>query len=257
MKIDYSKAMSIYELVALILSVVAIFIPLIQLAWSKWIVKPVLKHISTGRASLFCNRSGSYLSVEGVFEAVNKPITVKKVSIKIIRNVDEKKLNLNWSTFISPVSQNISGNYSSITETAHPFRVEQDSVTCAFIEFSDMYNSSERSISPKLSKLYEIYKNFDCSEVSYIDALEKIKSKPEYNEAKQVLEKALFWEIGEYKAIISAEHNEKITYFQYSFNVSEYDKEILLSNISEVLIIPLKNKYGISGNIKYVNIELK
>ena len=51
--------MTLYETLALIMSAIAILIPIIQWAWRKWAMKPILKYHPTGRASLWCNTSGS------------------------------------------------------------------------------------------------------------------------------------------------------------------------------------------------------
>ena len=91
MVIDFSR-ITIYEIFALILSIIAILIPIIQWAWKKWIIKPVLYHLPTGRAYLFINRSGSYIQIEGVFEAKNKPTSVKNVTLKVLRVKDDKVL---------------------------------------------------------------------------------------------------------------------------------------------------------------------
>ena len=146
MSINFSE-ITIYELFALILSIIAILIPIIQWAWKKWVIKPVLYHLPTGRAYLFINRSGSYIQIEGVFEAKNKPISVKNVALKVLRVKDDKVLNLRWSTFTSPMSQRMGGNYSSITETAHPIRIDGNSMICAFIEFADFYDSFQKRFS--------------------------------------------------------------------------------------------------------------
>lgn len=44
--------MTLYEKLALIMSAIAILIPIIQWAWRKWAMKPILKYHPTGRASL-------------------------------------------------------------------------------------------------------------------------------------------------------------------------------------------------------------
>ena len=133
MVIDFSK-ITVYELIALILSFIAIMIPIVQWAWNKWIVKPILKLLPTGKINPYFNRSGSYLGIESVYEAINKPITVKHIALKIVRCRDEKKLNQVWSSFWSPITQRFSGNYSSTIEGAHPFRIEKNSITTAFTE---------------------------------------------------------------------------------------------------------------------------
>lgn len=46
-------AMTVYEKWALILSAIAIMIPIIQWVWKKWIVQPKLNHYHTGYLYLF------------------------------------------------------------------------------------------------------------------------------------------------------------------------------------------------------------
>ena len=115
-KFDFAVPMTFYEFVAIILAAIAIIIPIVQAIWKKWIVRAKLKYYPTGRAYLYCNKSGSYISIEGVFEALRKPITVKKVAVSIERVKDSRKLNLQWSVFNSPVNQSIAGNFASSSE---------------------------------------------------------------------------------------------------------------------------------------------
>ncbi len=129
MKIDFTTPMTFYELLAIILAAIAIIIPIAQAAWKRWIITPKLNFLPTGRATLFFNQSGSYLRVDGVYEAENKPIAVKNISVTVTRKKDGQKLNLSWSSFISPVNQSMVGNYLQTTESAHPFRIEADSIT--------------------------------------------------------------------------------------------------------------------------------
>ncbi len=66
-------------------------------------------------------------------EAINKPISVKKVTVQINRQKDDAKLNLLWSSFRSPVYQNIAGNALQTTETtAHPFELRKI-VSCVLL----------------------------------------------------------------------------------------------------------------------------
>lgn len=125
--------MTEYEKIAIALSTIAILIPIIQWAWKKWDVKAILSFHPTGRIMLFFNQSGSYVRFDGVYEAERKPITVKNISLKITREKDEHIYNLSWSSFISPVNQNITGNLVQTTEAAHPFRIEADSVVCVHL----------------------------------------------------------------------------------------------------------------------------
>lgn len=84
MTIDFDTPMTFYELLAIILSAIAIVIPIAQWIWKKWITKPILNHLITGKAFLFINRSGSYIQIEGVYDAQNKPVLIRKISLKLI-----------------------------------------------------------------------------------------------------------------------------------------------------------------------------
>ena len=129
--------MTVYEKWALILSGFALLIPFIQWVYKKWIATAIVKFYPTGQATLFFNQSGSYIRINGVIESERSAVTIKKMSIVLTRKCDDRKLNLTWSYLISPVNANMLGNYVQSTEAAHPFRVEADSVVCAFVEYSD------------------------------------------------------------------------------------------------------------------------
>ena len=104
------EVMSKYETISTVLSIIAIFlsviIPFVQWAWKKWIMTVKVKFYPTGQAMLFFNQSGSYIRFNGVIESENSAATIKKLSLVILRKRDERKLNLSWSCFISPVNQN-------------------------------------------------------------------------------------------------------------------------------------------------------
>ena len=146
MVVDFSK-ITVYEVIALIMSFIAIIVPFVKWAWQKWFVKPVLNHLPTGKVYPFFNKLGSYLKIESVYEARNKPIVVKNISLRMTRLRDEKKLNEKWSNFFSPMTQSFKGGLSYSAEGAHPFRIEIDSLTTAFTEFEDSHNTLHRSLS--------------------------------------------------------------------------------------------------------------
>lgn len=137
-------AMSKYETISTVISIVAIvltvLIPSIQWVWKKLIMTARVKFYPSGQATLFFNQSGSYMRINGVLESERKATTIRKMRIVVTRKQDDRKLNLEWSNFISPINQNLLGNYVQTTEIAHPFRVEADSVACAFVEYSDPYD---------------------------------------------------------------------------------------------------------------------
>jgi len=257
MKIDYSTPMTIYELLALILSAVAIAIPIGQWIWKTWIQKPILKHHLTGRANLYFNKSGSYIFIEGVFEAINKSISVKNISLAIERIKDSKKLNLQWSSFISPANQQIAGNYASSSETAHPFRIEANSIMCAFTEYADMFDSAGKAINAGYTKYVSALQSIISPDTSYADLVEQAKVLPEYSALRSTLEKEFYWEIGQYIVDILVEYDSQLATFRYEFSVNEHDYEKMYSNINDLLLMPINQAYNKQFTLPWVRVEIK
>ena len=256
MIIDFSK-ITIYELMALCLSLIAILIPIVQWGWKKFVVKPDLKHYPTGRAYLFINKSGSYIRFQGVFEALKKPISIRNISLKIIRKKDDKALNLTWSVLMSPVNQQIVGAYTSVSEIAHPFRIEADSVACAFIEFSDFYGASEKTLRPYFDRLEEAIHTIDINSISYDEAYKEFVLLDEYKDIKNAMEQEMFWIISEYEMILEVEYAEKKVLFIYYFDVSNEDVDDLKYNMNETVTSLLKNKYKKPLNGKTIQVQVK
>ena len=256
MDIDFTTPMTFYELLAIILAAIAIIIPIAQAAWKRWIITPKLNFLPTGRATLFFNQSGSYLRVDGVYEAENKPIAVKNISVTVTRKKDGQKLNLSWSSFISPVNQSMVGNYLQTTESAHPFRIEADSITSAFTEFGDPFDSFGKTFrsytAPLFSKIPNIRKANNC----YEEVLQQYIASSDYTYARTRLEKEFFWEIGKYSIEIIAEYGKTSKLFQYNISVGEYDYNRLAENIDEALLSPLKSAYGIAWDYHAACVEL-
>lgn len=256
MIIDFTK-MTIYELFALILAILALIIPLGQWIYKKWLIKPVLKHLPTGKVSLFTNKSGSYIQLDGVFEALNKPISIKNIRVKVIRKKDENALNLSWSVFNSPVNQRVVGALTTTTEIAHPFRIEANSIVCAFIEFADFFDSFGKTITPLYDNLICDAKNAKSLELSFDDARAKFCSLKSYSDTKQAIEKELFWEIGQYEIILEAEYEKTKAKFYYQFNVNAEDYDKIKHNIEETLIAPLKDCYNEKFAFQLAQVELR
>lgn len=257
MTIDFDAPMTFYELLAIILAAVAIIVPIMQVAWKKWIQKAKLNYISNGKVKLLFNQSGSYLQIDGVYEAINKPISVKNVTIRIIRQKDDAKLNLSWSSFRSPVYQNIAGNALQTTETAHPFRIEADSIMCAFIEFADAFDSFGKTFSKETKSLFDNIVQIRKSYKEYTEALNKYQSSEDYKRVKSIIEKDFFWNIGQYNIEIKTYYKNKSVKYIFTFSISESDYEKLVLNIDESLISPLKDRFGIMRCYQWADIELK
>lgn len=249
--------MTVYEKWALILSIVAIVIPIIQAIWKKWIVCAKLTYMPTGRGILYFNQSGSYIRLDGVYGSEHKPVYIKKISAKITRQKDERKLNLTWSSLISPVNQNMVGNYLQTTESAHPFRIDADSVACAFTEFADPYDSFGKKFKLTTEPLFSKIQKYQQKQTEYSAALSDYKNSPEYETAKQLAEKEFFWEIGKYDIDIEVLYGKKVKHFGCTFNVNEQENAMLIQNIEESLLSPLKDLYRIGRNYSSALIEVQ
>ena len=256
MKIDFSAPMTYYELLAIILAAIAIIIPIVQAIWKKWIVAAKLSFLPTGRAFLFFNQSGSYIRIDGVYESERKPVSIQKIKVKITRQRDERKLNLSWSSFISPVNQNLIGNYLHTTEAAHPLRIDKDSIICAFIEFGDTFDSFGKTFRTSTSDLFRKITGIKNSCQTYIEAVACYKSAPEYSLAKEIVNKEFFWEIGKYDIDIEVNYNKKTAHFYHHISVGEYEHKLLLNNIDESLLSPLKSAYGVNWEYQTAIVEL-
>jgi len=196
------------------------------------------------------------MQIEGVFEAKSKPISVKNITLKVLQTKDDKVLNLRWSTFTSPVSQRIVGNYSSITETAHPIRIDADSIICAFIEFADFYESFSKTFQPYYDALVQQTDKINPLNVSYEQAYQMYTLSEPYKIAKSLLDKELFWEIGQYETTLDAEYGKEKVQFLYKFSVNADDYKRIKTNLVETLLKPLKDLYGKPLAMQTVQVEL-
>lgn len=255
-----TEVMTRYEKISIILAifalVISVIVPLVQ-----WIYrekrKAVLKYYPTGHAFAYCNLSGSYIRIDGVFEALKRAISLKKVSISIVRKKDEKKLNLEWFKFYSPVSQSIMGFQASAEELAHPFRIDADHVACAFIEFTDPNDSAGKTIRPLYNSLLEECAKIKAVEPDFYKAEELFKSSESYRSLKDMIKKELFWEIGEYQVKVIAQYAGAEKCFTVKTSVSETQYTQFLTGIDEICLIPLKRSYGVQGNAQPVLLDLK
>jgi len=249
-------AMTVYEKWALIMSTIALLIPIIQWAWKKWFVQPKLNHYHTGDVYLFINQSGSYIKVESVYEAINKPISIKHISAKVEREHDHLQRNYIWSTFTSPTNLQFIGKSAFSNEIAHPFRIEANHICCAFTEFIDKDNSAYRSFSAFNEKLASEANRIGNPQISFSDAFKEYSKTDAYREAKSELNSELFWKIGSYSISIIAEYKNKKKVFTFKFNVTQEQSQQLKHNIDETLVIPLKQLYGVPLNMQLVRTKL-
>jgi len=195
---NFEQPITTYELIAIILSGIALLIPAV-----KWIIDKLIKRLKfdflpSGMITLYHNKSGSYLSLGGVYEAKNKSTTVKEITATVIRKSDNATLPLTWSTFPSPVYRTVAGNYETSFETAHPFKVDADTLVPAFIEFSKIAtNVCEETniiLTPVIRASSAILSQNNIG-VAIADA--QVKQLNEYTTAKLALNDLFFWKAAE------------------------------------------------------------
>lgn len=253
--------MTKYERITIFISVIAILVsilvPLIQVVWKKWVKRARLNFYPNGTIRLIFNQSGSYLQIDGVFEATNHPITIKKLNVTVSRKRDGEVRNLSWSSFIPPVVQSIAGNPLRTNEVAHPFRIEADSVMCAFTEYADSFNSFGKKFVSKSKPLFDTIFMICGSNDTYDAALKTYQSQPEYQMIKDLVEKEFYWDIGEYLISIQAEHGEHTKEFKFSFDIGENDFNLISQNIDESLVCGLKDAYRVQRSFRTVDVALK
>lgn len=240
--------MSKYEIITTILSTIAIlvsvFMPLTKWLWKTYIIRTKIVFHKMDQATLFFNKSGSYIRINGVIEAKNKVAIIKKVSLTLTREKDNLTKKLSWIYLISPVTQTLMGNIlQQAQECAHPFRVEANSIACAFIEFGDPYKSSEIKILRSCSIIDNLIAQ-QPPKSSYGEAFDTLSKLPEYLESKNNILSDNYWDIGKYIANINIEYNNnKNKTFSYEFTLSEQNYEELRRNADEILTIKLKELY--------------
>lgn len=254
--------MTIYEKISIVLSIIAIVIPTIVIpilsyCYNKFFRTTELKHYVTGLATLYFNLSGSYIRIDGVYEAQRNSTSIKNATLQITRNTDNQKLNLQWSMFVSPVNQCLLGNYSSTLEKAHPFRIEKDSIACAFVEYADLNNSANRTLNPLYLNLNQVASELFRTSITFDEAKAKYVDTDEYKAVKNEAMDFFYWKIGKYIAKIQTQFENKLTTFTYEFEVNETSINDLMFNLEEIMLAPLYNVYGLRYILKTVQVELR
>lgn len=123
MKVDFTQPMTCYELLAIIISILALLIPLIVWAYNKFLKVTKLNFYPSDKIQLYFNKSGSYLQLGGTFESKNKSTVIKNINIDVIKHVDKSTFNFDWSTLISPIFQKIGNDFVKTSQNAHAFKI--------------------------------------------------------------------------------------------------------------------------------------
>lgn len=255
---NFDQPITTYELIAIIISVIALLVPVVKWIYDKLIKNLKFDFLPSGMITLYHNRSGSYISLGGVYEAKNKSTTVKEITATIIRKSDNATLPLVWSTFPSPVYRSIAGNYETSFETAHPFKVEADTLVPVFVEFSKAETNADEETNEILAPVVQassvILAQSDMN-VALADA--NVKQLNEYNDAKLALNDVFFWKTSKYELVISTQHGNSTLKKTYNFELSIEDSNKLRENIDNLLIAHVANHYRLSLNINSVRKSFK
>lgn len=253
MPINFEQPMTTYELVAIILSVLALIIPALKWVYDKFIKRLRIDFLPSGMITLLHNRSGSYITLGGVYEAKNKSTTIKEISAKVIRRSDNATLSLLWSVFPSPVFRSVAGNYETTFETAHPFKVEADTLAPAFVEFSNttanMAEISDGILYPVVNASTAILSTPTLT-VPIADSA--VRSLSEYNNAKLMLNEHFFWKADTYELVLTTVHSKGTFDKRYEFHLSSDESGSLRSNIDNLLVIHVANHFRMSLQMKSV-----
>ena len=252
---NYQIYTLVISCISLTISILTIIVPLII----KLIKRAKLNYYPNGKIRLLFNTNGNVIRIDGAFEALNKAISVKKVSVSLINQATNAQINLPWATVVSPITQSLIGTFDAqTTEMAHPFRISENNMSCCFIIFSDSYNTLYKNLSLSLNSLITKARELHLFEIDYNTAYPKYVSSDEYQELKQIIESHFFWKIGKYDLIINVDCVKKSKKFKYTFEINKEDYSILSKNIDEILCVYLKNEYQIQqNNATYCEVELR
>ena len=253
MKIDFSQPITTYELIAIILAVLSLAIPAFKWLYNKYIKKAKIDFLPVGKINLYFNRSGSYIYMGGTFDLKNKPANIKKISANIIRQSDNATLELEWSTFKSPVFRQVAGNYESTFETAHPFIIPANSMYPCLVEFSNskvnVNKEIDRVTTPYHIDLYKMLETNIPFEASYNTA----KNHPQYADTKLSVSEYLFWKPGKYTIILNTRYNDTDFNKKYKFTLTEKDCDSLKHNVDNILMAPIDNHFKMPAFMEIIS----
>lgn len=258
MKFDFSVPITFYEFLAIILSTLAVLIPIIKWGYEKFVKKLKFSFMPSGTISLYHNRSGSYLHLGGVYDAKNKPAIVKEISVNVIRESDKATLSLIWSTLPSPVYRNVGGNYESSFETAHPFKVSADTLEPVFIEFSNRNENMDEKTDAILFAVHSVARIILAKpNINPFEADQHVKKSDEANTALIKLNDIFFWKAGTYELQLVTLYNDTCLRNTYQFTITDDESSRLRRNIESMLIIPVAEHFNTRAIFNTVRKDFK
>lgn len=240
MIVDINAPMTFYELIGIILAILALIIPFVKWIIEKWIKRLKIDFLVSDVITIYFNRGGSYIHLGGVYKADNKNATIKNISASIKRKSDNAILPLTWSTFPSPTVREIGGQYEHSFETAHPFSANADTLTPIFIEFTNPKRDIGEEISAYTQNLYNVENMIlNQSGISLIDADGQVRRHQEYLNSKVKLHELCFWRASEYEVNLITKYDNREFIKSYSFELKQEDVEKLQRNIENLLVEPI------------------
>lgn len=253
---DFINNMSTFEIISIILTIIALIQPYLLLLQRK--LKPAeINFYPLGKAMLFYNFSGAYIRIDGMLESKNNSAIIKMIGVELERLEDHKHLTLEWSSFISPINQQTSGQFTHTYEAAHPFKIEADSLICTFAEYGNPSENATVEITNNLTNLKVLIQQNNSTD-NYVSVLSKFRSDPKYIEAKLNLTNLFFWHAGEYSININVVYDlDKKKTFSYKFTISQDISCNLRNNIEEMLTSELRQQYSLSTSLVPQKVNLK
>ena len=245
MNFDFEQPITAYELVALLVSIIwPIVLMVVTWVYDKYVKKLKFDFIPSGMITLYFDNNGSYFTLGGVYEAEHKSATVQNITALVERESDKAVLNLRWSTFSPPKVRIIAGNVEMESETAHPFKVESDTLFPVLVGFE---NANE-NICEKFSNLLQPIHNA----VTYMVTQQhlspeqinvQVRQISNVDRVKQGLNDDFFWRSGVYHVKLATKYNNLTLNKKCTFTLSEVESNRIRNNIDTLLIEPMARYY--------------
>lgn len=253
MTIDFSKPMTVYELLALLLSALALFLPLLKYFYNRYFRKIKISFYPSGRMTVYFNKSGPYVSIGGVYEVKHKPAVIREVTAQIVRKTDQATLNLSWSTFSSPIVTKKAGGYETTFETAHPFKLDANALGPAFIEFENTTEDIAKLIEETTTPVFWKSMNIIIPPGNIPSAIQELRDSTEARDAFISINDLFFWKPSKYDLILNTKYNTSTDVTRYSFELSEEESNKLRTNINSIIEESIAHRCG--GNTLFQSIR--
>lgn len=254
MKFDTNTPISLYELIAIIFSAIALITPIIKMLYNKVFKRLKIDFLPSDIVTVYYNKSGSYISFGGVFDVKNKPVVISKMSVKITRKSDMVELPLDWSTFSSPTYRRIAGAYESTYERAHPIRVEANSLVPLYVEFESVVENLEEKSNKTLDPVYRFTNALISSDqsitVSKADAV--VRASEEAKCARLALHNNFFWKEDEYIITLVTSYNKKTLLCSYCFSLSDEESKKLQENLDNLIVGAVADRFKLKLNMNTI-----